>query len=294
VRNGRNTHFGDVVYLSNSSNGEAEYLSLMVGKALSEELSGRFGVVMGKATDINSGTSSQAFSNYRGQAVYNPNENVASPSNYDFRDRIIASLTWQHHFFGDLRSSVSAFYDGHTGQPYSWIFGTDVSGVCNGNPGSGCQPGLVYIPKGPSDVEFATGTSDAAKSQFFDYIAHDSYLRNHLGQVAGRNASHAAWVNQLNLSFAQEVPGIWGKGQIKFDIFNFANLLNKKWGEVYDIDFPYNRTLANFAGVDAATGKYVYKLPTDKNCNYAPGSLKFEDQFAQSRWSAQITLRYEF
>ena len=294
VRSGRNTHFGDVVYLSNSSKGEAEYLSLMVGKALTEELSGRLGFVVGKATDINSGTSSQAFSNYRGQAVYNPNEDVASPSNYDFRDRVIASLTWQHHFFSDLRSSVSAFYDGHTGQPYSWIFGTDVSGVCNGSPGSGCQPGLVYIPKGPGDVEFANGTSDAAKAQFFDYIAHDAYLGSHLGQVAGRNASRAAWVNQLNLSFSQEVPGIWGKGEVKFDIFNFANLLNKKWGEVYDIDFPYNRTLANFAGVDQATGKYVYKLPTDSHGNYAPGALKFEDQFAQSRWSMQITLRYEF
>jgi outer membrane receptor for ferrienterochelin and colicin len=294
VRTGRNTHFGDVVYLSNSSEGGAQYLSLQVEKALSQELSGRFGVVMGKSTDINSGTSSQAFSNYRSQAVYNPNEDVASPSNYDFRDRIISSLTWQHHFFGDYRSSISAFYDGHTGQPYSWIFGTDVSGVCNGAPGTGCQPGLVYIPRGPGDVEFANGTSDLAKQQFFDFIAHNGYLKGHTGEVAQRNGAHAAWVNQLNLSFSQEIPGIWGRGEVKFDIFNFANMLNKKWGEVYDIDFPYNRTLANFAGVDQATGKYVYSLPTDKNGNYAPGALKFEDQFAQSRWSVLVTLRYTF
>jgi hypothetical protein len=177
------------------------------------------------------------------------------------------------------------------------VFGTDVQGVCQGSPlssGSGCQPGLVYVPKGPSDVEFATGTPDAAKSQFFDYIAHNPYLRNHLGEVVQRNGAHAAWVNQLNLSFVQEIPGIWGKGTVKFDIFNFTNLLNKKWGEVYDIDFPYNRVLANFAGVDKATGKYVYALPTDKSGNYVPGALKLEDQYAQSRWYMQVTLRYEF
>ena len=72
------------------------------------------------------------------------------------------------------------------------------------------------------------------------------------------------------------MPGIWGKGEVKFDIFNFANLLNKKWGEVYDIDFPYNRTLANFAGIDQATGKYVYKLPTERTATSrrAPSSSK--------------------
>ena len=294
VRSGRQTNFGDVVYLSNSNKGSANYLSLQVSKALSGELSGRFGVVLGKATDINSGTSSQAFSNYRGQAVYNPNENVASPSNYDFRKRIIASLTWRHHFFSDYVTSLSAFYDGHTGQPYSWIFGTDVSGVCNGSPGSGCQPGLVYIPR-QGDVEFANGTSQQAIDEFYKYIAGNSYLSDHQGQVAGRNAARAAWVNQLNLSFAQEVPGIFKghKGEIKVDVFNFLNMLNKKWGEVYDIDFPYNRTLANFVGVDQATGKYVYSLPTSGG-HYAPGSLNFEDQHAQSRWSVLVTLRYTF
>jgi outer membrane receptor for ferrienterochelin and colicin len=297
TRNGRNTHFGNVYLLTNSSKGDAKYLSLMLDKALTEDLSGRFGIVTGKATDINSGTSSQAGSSFNSRQAYNQNENVASPSNYDFRDRILSSLTWKHHFFRDYLSSISAFYDGHTGQPYSWVFGTDVQGVCQGSPlssGSGCQPGLVYIPTGPGDIEFANGTPDSAKTQFFNFIAHDNYLKGHMGEVAQRNGAHAAWVNQINLSFVQEIPGFWGRGSVKLDIFNFANLLNKKWGEVYDIDFPYNRVLANFAGVDAATGKYVYTLPTDKNGNYAPGALKFEDQFAQSRWSAQVTLRYEF
>jgi len=70
-------------------------------------------------------------------------------------------------------------------------------------------------------------------------------------------------------------------------------MLNKKWGDVYDIDFPYARSLAGFAGVDQLTGKYVYTLPTSGGA-YAPGSLKFEDQFAQSRWSVLVTLRYTF
>ncbi len=59
------------------------------------------------------------------------------------------------------------------------------------------------------------------------------------------------------LSLRQEVPGILaGRGETGLDILNFTNLLNKKWGNVYDIDFPYARTLANFSGIDPVTGKY--------------------------------------
>jgi hypothetical protein len=224
---------------------------------------------------------------------------VASPSNTDFRRRVISSLTWQHRFFGDYGSSVSAFYDGHTGQPYTWVFGNDVSGICYGtkagsSTSSNCPFGEAYIPR-QGDVEFANGTSQQVINQFYNYIANNPYLKDHQGEVAGRNGAFAGWVNQINLSFRQEIPGFFAgnKGEIKFDIYNFTNLLNKKWGNIYDIDFPYARTLANVAGVDPATGKYVYILPTSGG-NYAPGGLKLEDQFAQSRWSLQVTVRYTF
>ena len=288
-----------MVYLTNSSQGEANYLSLQLSKPLTENLFGSFGVVMGHATEVNPGTSSQAASNLNKNVVTNPNEDVASPSNYSFTQRIVSSMTWQHKFFGDYLSSVSAFYDGHTGQPYSWVFSNDVSGICyNTSAGSSspsnCPFSTAYIPK-PGDVEFAHGTSDSVIQQFYNYIASNSYLKDHQGEIAQRNGARAAWVNDVNLSFRQEIPGIFegNKGEIKFDIFNFTNMLNKKWGEVYDIDFPYARSLAGVAGVDQATGKYVYTLPTSGG-NYAPGSLKLEDQYAQSRWSVLVTVKYTF
>ncbi len=289
----RNQHFYDVVYLTNTNKGKADYLALQLSKPFNANWFGKFGFVFGHSTEVNPATSSQAASNLNKNAVYNPNEDVASPSNYGFRRRVISSLTWQHHFFGDYLSSVSAFYDGHTGQPYSWVFGNDVSGVCYGSS-SNCPYGLVYIPK-QGDIEFAHGTSDGVISQFYNFINGNKYLKDHAGSVAQRNGANASWVNQMNLSFRQEIPGIFpgNKGEIKFDIFNFTNMLNKKWGNVYDIDFPYVRTLANVVGVDQATGKYVYSLPTSGG-NYAPGQLTLEDQHAQSRWSVLVTLRYTF
>jgi len=55
----------------------------------------------------------------------------------------------------------------------------------------------------------------------------------------------------------------------------------------------FTRPLANFRGIDPATGQYIYALPT-RNGNYnAPAFVK-EDSVAQSRWSVLVTVRYTF
>ncbi len=110
-------------------------------------------------------------------------------------------------------------------------------------------------------------------NQFYDFIQNDNYLRKEQGKVAKRNGATSAWVNQIDLSLSQEVPGIFkgNKGEIRLDIYNFLNLVNKDWGQQSYIGFPYTRNLANFGGVDPTTGKYIYNLPTDANGNYQPG-----------------------
>jgi len=288
-----NPNFYDVVLLTNSNEGKADYLSLTLRKPFNENLFGSVSAVFGRATDVNSGVASQATTSLNNNAVYNPNEDKASPSNYDVRQRLLASLTWQHKFFGDYSTSVSGVYDGHTGQRYSWVSGTDISGLCYGSS-TNCPYGLIYIPR-PGDVEFANGTSDIVKQQFFDFIKNNPYLKDHQGGVAGRNGAHAPWVNRIDLSLKQEIPGLFAgnKGEIRFDFYNVLNMLNKKWGDIYDIDYPYQRTLANVVGVDPVTGKYVYALPTAGG-NYAPGQYKYENDKAQSVWQVLITVRYTF
>ena len=290
-----NPNFYTVTYLTNTQYGKADFLSLQVSKPFGNSWFGRVGIVLGRATDVNPGTSSIAASNLNKTAVTNPGEDVASPSNYNVPQRVLASLSWQHHFFGDYVTSASLFYSGHIGSPYSWVYGNDVSGACFGSHYN-CPYALAYIPSGPGDVEFSSSTPAAAQQQFFDYIARNPYLRDHRGGIAGRNGAHSPWVNTLNLSFKQQIPGLFrgNKGELRFDVYNFLNLLNRKWGDVYDIGFPQMRTLANFAGVDPATGKYIYSLPTDHNGNYTPGQMSYENSHAQSVWQVLVTVRYTF
>ncbi len=284
---------GTSTLLTNTHKGRAEALTLSLKKPFSESWFGSMGVTFGNATEVNPGTSSQASSNYSNSAWVNPNEDVASTSNYAIKQRLNASLTWQHRFFGDYVTSVSAFYDGHSGQPYSWTFGNDANG-------DSYRTDLIYIPN-KGDVSFKTGTSQAVIDQFYDFIQSDSYLKDHQGDIAGRNRAASAWVNQVDLSFRQEVPGIFkgNKGELRLDIYNFMNLLNSDWGQQSYVGFPYTRTLASYEGVDA-DGKYIYSLPTDKSGNYQASQKVIYDAGRNtktnvvSRWSAMITLRYTF
>ena len=290
-----------VTYLTNTSKGKAESLTLSLSKPFSDSWAASLSVTGSHATEVNPGTSSQATSNFSNSAWTNPNEDVASTSNTNVPLRVNASVAWSHNFFGNYATTVSLFYDGHKGVPYSWVFGNDANGD------SYSRSDLVFIPNPGQVIISAPTPAQAAKleQQFYAFIKSDDYLRDHQGKVAGRNAAKSAWVNQLDLSFSQEVPGIFkgNKGEIRLDIYNVLNLVNDKWGQQNYVGFPYTRTLANFAGVDKATGKYIYTLPTDPNGNYQPGQKTIYDSSTDnsatkvnpaSRWSAMLSLRYTF
>ena len=113
--------------------------------------------------------------------------------------------------------------------------------------------------------------------QFQDYISSNKYLNEHRGQIACRNGAHYGWVNQLDMSFSQEVPGMFkgNKGVVRLDVYNFLNLLDKNWGQTVNTQFN-TRNLAGYDGVNVQ-GQYVYYLPTDKNGNYQPQQLSVYD-----------------
>ncbi|MFC5740331.1 TonB-dependent receptor [Dyella tabacisoli] len=304
VRANANKAFsGQMINLANTSKGSSDSIALSLKKPFSDDWSGMVGFTWSRSTEVNPGTSSVANSNYGNNYVYNSNENVASTSNYSIPRRVIASLNWQHRFFGDYNTSASIFYDGHSASPYSWTFGNDANG-------DGYSNDLVYIPR-QGDVLFRPGTDPKLIQQFYDYIQKNNYLREHQGQVAKRNDDRAGWINQIDLSFSQEVPGIFkgNKGIVRLDVYNFTNLLNKKWGIEKRVNFPGGRALADYYGIDKATGKYIYNIDcgggakTASCTNYNQGGsygpqavptyINNNDDLAQ-RWSVLLTLKYTF
>lgn len=280
-----NGQFADVILLRNTHDGKASNLTLSLEKPFANNWAGRIGYSYGNSTDTNVGSSSVALSNWNSLAVYNANEDVAATAASEIQQRFSAVLSWRHAFFGDYNTMVSGFYEGRTGRPFSYTFSNDANG--DGNAGND----LFYVPLDQNDVIFA---DQAQATAFWNYVQSNEFLNSHRGQVISRNSARSKWINQVDLRFSQEVPGFFkgNKGELWIDILNFTNLLNKKWGHIQEAPFNSNGGqrlgVAEFGGIDPATGKYIYRYPRGAQ-DYVT-----KDNIGESRWAVQVGLRYSF
>ena len=203
-------------------------------------------------------------------------------SNYLIKDRISGSMTWARAFVGAYKTTVGVFYEGRRGKPYSWTYLNDMNG--DGVFGND----LMYIPSAPGSGEVAFRGGAAEETRFWEIVNANPALAAAKGGVVGRNNQFAPWVNSFDVRISQDLPA-WTKqhrASISFDILNFGNLLNRKWGRIDEIAFPSNRSFVNYAGINSA-GKYVYSL----------GSLEdfvTRQAAGESQWAVQITLKYAF
>lgn len=303
IGNGTNNGaFGELnirsALLTNTNAGHTDSVTLSLSKALSDGLRGSVSVTKTRSTEVNPGTASQAYSNYNYVARSNPNDSVEATSRFEVPLSVKASLSWDKVLFGDNKTTISMYYNGRRGVPYSWTFGTDVNGDSISNVDLAYIP-LVDDPK----VTYPTGTSAADIQAFQDFISADGYLNSHRGQIAGRNKSHQPWINQLDMGFQQELPGLYKRDKfvVRLDIYNFLNLLNKNWGQQNGLDFFGTRRLANVADVTGTCPtdcKYVYQLK-DSSGKDVRQNFGVQDSYTNparviSRWQAMLTVRYQF
>jgi len=133
------------------------------------------------------------------------------------------------------------------------------------------------------------------EKSFFDWLANNPDLNGYRGQVVPANQHRAKWINSFDVRISQEFPGFVKehKGEIALDIMNVGNLINKNWGLIDDYGFFSTRRVANYAGIDPATGKYVYSY-TGADSSSISENNNDKGNTAVSRWSMQLTLKYKF
>lgn len=238
------------------------------------------------AKEVSPLTSSTSSSNWGNRNIFNPNEEVLQNSNYVTKDRVSGSLNWSKAFFSSYRTSVGMFYEGRRGKPYSWTYINDLNG-------DGVANDLMYIPSAPGSGEVvfrpaAGQTAADAEAAFWAVVEGNPGLASAKGGIVGRNNSYAPWVNNVDLRFSQELPGFMKnhKATLTFDIMNFGNLLNKRWGRIDEINFPSSRSFVNFNGLDSQ-GRYIYSLGSTED-------YVTRQALGESQWAVQLTLRYEF
>ena len=287
---GRNPAFSNQsTLLTNTDKGASNSLTFSLDKPMANGWYGKFSYTMTKATEVGSDASSNAWSSYQYVSRLNPNDEIAKTASREVRQSVKASLGWEHAFFGDYKTSISAFYNGRSGLPYTWTI--------NGDPnGDGIFQDPAYIPL-VNDPLVSYGSATAEQIAAFQaFIDSDLYLSTHRGQIAERNARRLPWVNQIDLGIQQELPGFFKehKAVVRLDIYNFLNMLNSDWGVTQEIGGFDTRYLARLGSVKA-NGTYVYNLGSASSPTWQE-LRPYEGRVPRvvSRWSALLTVRYEF
>ena len=204
---------------------------------------------------------------------WNSNQHSGDPNNPGLAyagaspgHRFFVTGSYRREYFDFGATSISMFWEMRTIGNTSYIF----SGDLNGDGGSAND--LLYIHRNTGEMNFATFTTGgrtftaAEQAAAWEaYIAQDPYLSQHRGEYAQRGAVFLPLATNMDLSVTQDIfKSLGGKRhrfQLRADIINFGNLINKNWGVSQRL--VSNSPLTNPAA-DAA-GRATYRMRVVNN-----------------------------
>jgi outer membrane receptor for ferrienterochelin and colicin len=292
------SNYYSIIDLENTSKGYTYSFSAMLEKSFDFGLNMMASYTFGHSKSIFDGTSSVAYSNWKYNYATDSNHPDLSYSTFDIPNRIVASIgyTTPKYANGLLNTNVSLYYTGSNGMRYSLTMNesTDYNG--DGQYGNS----LLYIPTQTelasmtfvdqlaSDKKTVTMTADQSRTNFENWIESNNYAKDHRGQYAKRNGCQAPWENRIDLHIAENIFVCKNcekyngtKLQLTFDVINFANMLNKRWGNNYGS--TYNVMPLQVSKVTNNVASFIY------NSN---NTVKRSDVY--SRWHAQIGVKFTF
>ena len=242
-----------------------------------------------------------ASGSWNGNAQSNdPNNPGLSYSANSPGHRFFLAASYRKEYFSFGATTVSLFFDAHTGGNTSYTFAGDMNG-------DGASNDLIYIPRDVSEMNFAQFTCTASQcgtarvitaaeqaTAWEAFIRQDEYLSSHRGQYAVRNAVFLPMEKRADFSIQQELFTDFARKrnslQIRADIVNVGNLLNRKWGVGQRILGGNGQILTN-PGVDAL-GQSTYRL---KVVNRELINRSFEPTAGRSDvFEVQLGFRYTF
>ncbi len=292
----RNRSFATVLRVAGTDKGGGNLATVSLSRPTSKGWGWSLAYTYTSAKEVSPLTSSTSNTNFQTRAILNPNEEVAANAAWLVRNRVNGTMNWQYNFFGSYKTSVGLFAETRKGKPYSWTFDNDANG-------DGTQSNdLMYIPSAPGsdEVVFAgdTATDRRNESAFWAIVNSHEGLRDYKGRVVERASSFSPWASSVDMRISQELPGFFKghKSVFVLDILNLGNLLNKKWGQINEVQFAgiqgngggYARSFVQFGGLDAS-GRYIYRLSGVTN-----EDLVIKQSKGESQWAVQATFRYEF
>ena len=306
-----NSQYSNVYLLTNTKEGYRYNLTaqlskvtnnLKLGNNHSLNINWSAAYTYGVSKDLSNGIRNSFQSNFEVNPAVVANNPQLAYSNFDLRHRIVATLGTNWIWNAVNTTSLSFFYSGQSGNPYTVVYNS------GGAPfGNAANANLPYIPKDQSDIRLVDNGTYTAAQQWNDLnalISGDKYLNSRRGQYAERNGLRTPWNQDLDLKLMHEFKlSKTNKSQsiqISFDIFNVLNLLNNDWGHITFVTNVNNYTanLLTFAkdANGVAPGKpssgylptFTFNKPTGLDGHY------YTVDPINSRWQGQLGIKYNF
>jgi len=296
-----------VLDVTNSSGDYTWSITSQLRKTFTNNFEGAASYTYQQARDVVSVTSSTQGSNFRYQRSVSGrlDDMSVTRSKYDQPHRI--SLTGSYRT--PWRTDLTVIYSGNSGAPIDYVYGSPGGTLGDLNADGQTQNDLIYVPtdaRDPNQMLFtgfngtpaqqATAAQQAAA--FDEFISSLECLQEARGTILKRNACRNPWINDVSVSIAQSLSPIrYQNAQLRLDIFNFLNLLNKDWGEHAFSD--QNSTCGQICSSTVLLTHSANRLATAT----APtlGVYTFDTTFdpftarnASSNYRLQLSLRYSF
>lgn len=290
VRGGRN----QVYDVSNSTRDYSYNLTASLNKRYSNNWEGNLAYTFSQARDVQSTLNSTANSNFnQGRSISGDllDKTTLATAKWDQPHKINAVGTYTFPW----KLDVSVIYTGSSGSAYDHYYATDE------NADGSTANDLVYIPKSTTDANEilftgynvpAQAANVTAQQQAFErFINNRECLKNQRGRIQSRMSCRAPWRDLYNVSLRQSIPSIQSHAvSVAVDIFNFANLVNSKWGAQKSVVSPGlpGVQLLSRTGVTTQNGKTVGVYTFD------PRLADFDIRNVESNYRIQLSLRYSF
>lgn len=271
-----------------------------------------------RVKDVNSGTSSVAASNYNQSAALDPNFAAYGTSIYQRDNSLRINLGYENNFFGDNATRFDFFFNSISGQRFSYtmtdgVFAT-VNGVrtlvardaANRSAIFGVQGqnnrNLFYVP----NVASPTADPIVTYAPGFDFAGFQSFvqagdLNKYQGRIAPKNVGQSPRFNKLDLRISQEIPFVLnGKVQLFADFENVLNMVNRDWGSLRQVAFPYFASVVQVTcptAVTTSTPDGVITTPAQTCSQYRYSNFQRPDQtlFTNiSLWQIRLGARLSF
>jgi hypothetical protein len=262
-----NQNITSAIVLKNESQGYQWTVSGALERSFAEGIFAKFGYSYTVAKNTVDAGSTAAASWTGNQVSIDPNNPGVGYSGNSPGQRYFFATSISRNPLKIGRSTLSLFSELHTGGNFGYTFAGDANGDASTNND------LIYIPRDTSQMNFkaysqTVGSTtfnysvDQQKQAWEKFIEQDAYLSSHRGQYAQRNAAFLPMVFRTDLSFSQHIssniPRVDDGFELRIDILNVGNLLNKNWG--IGKNLVTTQPLVISGNAADANGKLVYQL----------------------------------